>query len=355
MLEREIAFSLALSKVKGIGYRIFKILVEKFGSATLAVENIHKLNDISKNLIQAVESISDRDLEDGYRQIEKANKLGVKIVPLSNSDYPKLLKEIPDPPPILYVKGNFPIPQNTLSVVGTRNPSVYGKFLVENIVRPLAKEEVNIVSGLAFGIDSMAHKVALEEGSFTTAVLGHGIDFIFPSQNKGLYEKIVSNGCLISEFPLGTKPSKYTFPQRNRVIAGISYGTIVLEAGLRSGSLITAKYADGYSRVVFTPPGNLNQESTLGNNLLIKQGIAIPILSVDDIFKEVPFLSNFVEKEYMTLTDVEEKILSLLTSPKHIDQILEEFDFNPEIDSILLEMTLKGIIKEEGGFYYRTG
>lgn len=355
MLEREIAYSLALSKVKGIGYRTFKILIDRFGSAVATVENIHKFEDIGKNLIQTVESICDKDLEDGYKQIEKASKLGVKIVPLSSPDYPKLLKEIPDPPPVLYVKGNFPIPENTLSVVGTRNPSVYGKFLVGKIVRPLAKEGVNIVSGLVSGIDSMAHRAALEEGSFTTAVLGHGIDFVFPPQNKALYEKIVNNGCLISEFPLGTKPSKYTFPQRNRVIAGISYGTIVLEAGLNSGSLITARYADGYSRVVFTPPGNINQESTLGNNLLIKQSIAIPLLSVEDIFNEISFLSKDFQREDIELTDIEKKILSLLTSPKHIDEILEEFNFDVEIDNILFEMTLKGLIKEEGGFYYRTG
>lgn len=356
MYEREIVLSIALSKIKGLGCRTFKKLIERFNTAENLFENGEELYKFDKNIFNEILSIKDEDIDKAYRELEKSYKLGLRVLVLSDKEYPKLLKEIPDPPFVLYVKGRLPISEKSISVVGTRKPSPYGIYLVEKIVRPLARYKLNIVSGVASGIDYLSHKVAIDEESFTTGVLGHGIDTVYPPENRYIYDKICENGCLISEFPLGTKPTKYTFPQRNRIIAGLSYATTVIEASEKSGSLITARYADGYGRLVFVPPSNINVYSATGNNLLIKRNIAYPITDVEDIFVHLPFLreKNPSESE-VQLSQDEKSIIEFLTLPRHIDEIMENFGFGSDLESMLFNLSLKGLVKEEGGYYFRIG
>ncbi|WP_297890058.1 DNA-processing protein DprA [Sulfurihydrogenibium sp.] len=352
----EILSCLELYFTKGLGNITIKKLIEKYGSASVVLEIDYQTlkTDFGESLAKVITE-RDKTLKDvALMEIEKSEKMNVKIVPLSSPDYPSLLKNIPDPPAVIYVKGNFPIPENTLSVVGSRRHSNYGTFIVNTIIRELAKNKVNIVSGLAVGIDSLAHKVALEEKSFTTAVLGSGLDIFYPPENRKLFESIVENGCVISEFPLGTKPSAYSFPQRNRVIAGLSYGVFVVEAPEKSGSLITANLANEYGRLVFTVPTNINNTYGKGNNILIKEG-AIPITDFEDLKEYLPFLKSPLSGlDLYQLTSEEKDILMFLDTKRHYDEILQKF-YNkyPDIDSILFNLQLKNLIQSDSMFYYR--
>lgn len=352
----EILACLELYFIKGLGNVSIKKLIEHYSNATNVLNA--DFNDLKENFGENIAKlITNRDFtlkEKALKEYEKAEKLGVKIVPLSYQDYPFLLKNIPDPPPVIYIKGIFPIPENTVAVVGSRKHSSYGVYVVNSIVRELAKSGVNIVSGMALGIDTIAHKVALEEGSFTTAVLGSGIDVVYPFENRKLYDKITENGCVISEFPIGTKPSSYTFPQRNRSIAGLSYGVFIIEAPDKSGSLITANYGNEYGRLVFTVPANINLSTAKGNNSLIKEG-AIAITEFEDLKEFLPFLKSSVNIDYLSdLTEQEKEVLMFLDSKKYYDEILEKFSNKyPDIDSILFNLQLKNLIQSDSMFYYR--
>ncbi|MGC8868272.1 MAG: DNA-processing protein DprA [Sulfurihydrogenibium sp.] len=352
----ELIATLELYFTKGLGPATIKKLIEKYSSSKAVLEKDYDTlkNDFGESIAKIVtqREASCRILAE--KELEKADKFDVKLVPLSSQDYPFLLKSIPDPPPVLYVKGIFPIPENTLAVVGSRKHSSYGSYVVNTIIREAAKSKVNIVSGMALGIDTLAHKVALEEGSFTTAVLGNGIDIIYPPENKKLFEKIVESGCVISEFPFGTKPSAYTFPQRNRVIAGLSYGVFVVEAPKKSGSLITANIANDYGRLVFTVPANINMHSAQGNNALIKDG-AIAITTFEDLQEYIPFLKSSVSTNSLSdLEPIEKEILVFLNTKRHYDEIVSQFyDKYPDIENVLFTLELKGLIQSNNLFYYR--
>ncbi|WP_028950777.1 DNA-processing protein DprA [Sulfurihydrogenibium subterraneum] len=352
----EILAYLELYFIKGLGAVSIKRLIEHYSDASNVLNA--DFNDLKENFGENIAKlITNRDFtlkEMALKELEKAEKLGVKIIPISSSEYPFLLKNIPDPPSVIYVKGNFPIPENTLAVVGSRKHSNYGVYIVNSIVRELAKSCVNIVSGMALGIDTLAHKVALEEGSFTTAVLGSGIDVIYPFENKKLYEMILEKGCIISEFPFGTKPSSYTFPQRNRIIAGLSYGVFIVEAPDKSGSLITANYANDYGRLVFTAPANINLSTAKGNNTLIKEG-AVAITDFEDLKEFLPFLNPSISVDYLSdLKEEEKEVLMFLDAKKYYDEILERFSEKyPDIDAILFNLQLKNLIQSDSMFYYR--
>ena len=218
----------------------------------------------------------------------------------------------------------------------------------------MAKNGVIIISGLASGIDTLAHRITLKENGYTIAVLGNCIDIVYPYENKKLYEEISEKGCIISEFPLRTKPSQYTFPNRSRIIAGLTYGTFVIEAPEKSGSLTTANYANDYGRLVFTVPSNINLSSATGNNLLIKDG-AIPITNFEDFKDHLPFL-NFKKEnfeEVLDLTEEEKFILQIIGSDKvYIDKIIESVDGKFDVFTVSNEMVIEGILSEEFGFYY---
>lgn len=209
----------------------------------------------------------------------------IQAIPIESSKYPKLLKQIYDPPQILYVLGNEKILNNpSIAIIGCREASEYGKKCAEYFAYNLAKQKINIVSGLAKGIDSFSHIGALRANGKTIAVVGSGLDIVYPIENKYLVEQIIKEGgTIISEYPIGTKPEKNHFPARNRIISGLSKGIIVVEAKEKSGSLITVDFAIEQGRDVFVVPGNINSKNSVGTNNLIKEG-AIPVCNYKDIF-----------------------------------------------------------------------
>ncbi|MFA5070481.1 MAG: DNA-processing protein DprA [Patescibacteria group bacterium] len=297
-------------------------------------------------------------LEKEWQKLEKEK---ISLMTIKDTGYPALLKEIYDPPAVLYWQGEFINPSEFLfAVVGTRKPSSYGRQATEEIVRPLAQNKISIVSGLALGIDAVAHQATLDSGGRTIAVLGSGLDIIHPRLNYRLAEKILENrGLILSEFPLGSPPLKPHFPQRNRVIAGLSLGTLIIEAPLRSGALITARFALEQNREVFCLPGSIFSPNSLGPNNLIKMG-ARPVTSYTDILNplNLEMAGEFQENQTISPDTAEEKIILKILSrqPLHIDKIIEGSKLKPSIiNSALTLMEMKGMVKNIGGMHYVLG
>ena len=274
-------------------------------------------------------------------------------------DYPPLLKEIYDPPFCLFVRGELKPNEFTLAVVGPRKFTSYGKQITEELTRDLAAQGITIVSGLALGIDSVAHQAALNANGITIAVLGTGINraHIYPAIHKQLAEKIIANGgAVISEYPPGTLPTRFTFPRRNRIIAGMSLGTLVIEAAESSGALITAQCALDYNREVFAVPQNITSPTALGSNNLIKNG-AHPVTTAQDIFDALnlhdvkKFIAN---REIIPDSPTEAEILKYLSrEPTHVDQLVKLSGLDsPAVNSTLVLMEMKGKVRNLGGMMY---
>lgn len=223
----------------------------------------------------------------------------IKTITISDSDYPALLKQIHQPPHLLYYLGDIKNLTNCLAVVGSREHSEYGQQVTKRLISGLLNQsKITIVSGLAKGIDSLAHWAALENGGRTVAVLGSGFNHLYPRENYGLVQRIIQQGgCLISEYPPDTEPAKHYFPARNRIISGLCWGTLIIEAAASSGSLITGRYALEQNREVFAVPGNIYSPTSMGANNLIKLG-AKPVLSVDDILENCPGFDNLDGSTY---------------------------------------------------------
>ncbi len=313
---------------------------------------------IEKNV--AEEFISFRNDIELESIIEILKKEKIKIITLQDNDYPKLLSEIYNPPPVLYYKGDLNLKKDfTLAIVGTRKHSNYGQQAASTFSQELAQNNITIVSGMALGIDSISHHACLEAGGKTIAVLGSGLDYknIYPSSNRGLSERIVkSGGAIISEFPPETKPLRYHFPQRNRIISGLSLGTIVIEAGIKSGSLITAYLALEQNREVFALPGNIYSPISEGTNKLIKLG-AKPVTSTQDVLEALNLnqaTENIKTKKIIGETEEEKKIVRHLTHEGiHVDELvrLTKLDTST-INSTLTIMEMKGMVKNLGGMQY---
>ncbi|MCK4843683.1 MAG: DNA-processing protein DprA, partial [Dehalococcoidia bacterium] len=271
--------------------------------------------------------------------------------------YPAPLKEIYDYPPVLYVKGNPPFQdQPCLAVVGTRRPTIYGRQVTEEIVTDLARSGITIVSGLARGIDSVAHRAALDAGGRTVAVFASGLDIIYPGENAKLAQAITERGALLSEHPLGVKPRPESFPLRNRIMSGLSLGVLVVEAGERSGALITAHQAVEQDRDVFAIPGSILSPASQGTNHLIQEGAKL-VRSSEDILQELNLAiavqqSEF--KEFSPVDEAESAILKQLSSePNHIDEICRRSGLTtPQVSSTLAMLELKGIARQVGNMNY---
>lgn len=298
----------------------------------------------------------DQDIEKQWEELERE---GIQLVTWNDAEYSSLLKEIHDPPHTLFVRGTLPQSDFTLAVVGTRMATTYGRQIVEQIVRPLARSGMVIVSGLALGIDALAHTATLNEQGTTVAVLGGGCDraTIYPTSNRALAERIVAEGgAIISEYPPGTLAMPYHFPHRNRIIAGMSRGTLVIEAAEDSGSLITAKHALEQNREVFTVPGDITRDTSKGPNNLLKMG-AHPVLCAEDILDALNLqdLKATAEARKILPDDpVEEKILTHLGGdPMHIDDLIRETQFETALlSSTLTLMEMKGKVRHIGGMHY---
>jgi DNA processing protein len=288
-MDEAVHFWLAFTRIEGLGNRGCHKLIEHFGSPQAAyMASLTELEScgISARVAQAI--FSQAALKDAEREVEQAAKADCELIAFDSDDYPPLLKQIPDAPLLLYVRGNVKVlSQYAVAVVGSRRPSAYGSSVAHRLAHDLAQRQLAVTSGLARGVDSAAHRGALEAKGNTVAVLGSGIDVIYPRENKSLADEIVKSGALISEFPLGTGPTPENFPIRNRIISGLSLGVVVVEAAEYSGSLITARLALEQNREVYAVPGNITSAQSFGPNHLIKQGAKL----VDqwmDVIEEFP-------------------------------------------------------------------
>ncbi len=318
---------------------------------TLSRQDFSKLNLKSSTIDNFLNKISKYNPDKEWKNLENT---GVQMITIDEKNYPPLLKEIYQPPISLYIKGKLLENETYLSVVGTRIPSDYGKLVVETLISELANSNLTIVSGMAKGIDSLAHKAALENSARTIAVLGSGLDIVYPRENKTLAKSIENRGALISEFPLGTKPKRENFPQRNRIIAGMSIGTLVVEAKEKSGSLITAGLALNEGREIFAVPGSIFSKTSEGTNNLIKDGSAHVVTCAADILSVFDLaVGEKIKKEIKGENEEENLILrSISEEVKTPEEIIKETNLETSIViSNLILMEVKGKIKKIGSKY----
>lgn len=348
------AFNLFKEK---IGPSRFKKLLGYFGNLKDAWQaNAAEFAEagLEKELVQEI--ITRRALINPDEEFEKLTKEGISVITILDKNYPRLLKEIYDPPYLLYIRGEFKKEDEfALAVVGTRQPSSYGEQITPWIVEKLASAGLTIVSGLARGIDTMAHLGALSVGGRTIGVAGAGIDkqSIYPPSNRQLAEKIAQQGAIISEYPIGALALRHHFPTRNRIISGLSRGVLVVEAAAKSGALLTANHALAQNREVFTIPGSIYSKASAGPNELIKMGAKL-ITRPEDIFDELNLqsLKSYIEnRQVIPESPEEEKILKILShEPIHIDKIIQMTKMDAaSVNATLSIMEMKGKVRNLGG------
>jgi DNA processing protein len=362
---------LALSFVTGIGSRTALTLIDTFGRpAECFLAGIAELEalGLKSDLIEQLKS------KDAYKRVDQVladlERIGGRAIAIASPEYPALLRETYDPPIVLYAAGNLRevLAQPLLAIVGSRRCSTYGRNVAEMLGRELASRGVTIVSGLARGIDSAAHQGAIEGKGLTLAVMGTGLDEVYPKENRRLCEKILENGALLTEFPLGTPPLSQNFPFRNRIISGLSFGVMVVEGAERSGSLITARMAYEQGREVFAVPGNITSSKSFGPNYLIKDGAKL-VQTWRDVIEEFPadvkagILSqerSEVKHTQLTideiaLSDIEKKVLSRLRSDEqiHIDELVKQTRLPiTDLLTALLSLEMAERIKQLPGKYF---
>jgi DNA processing protein len=355
----DIGYLVGLSLLPGIGPARFYRLLDRCGDPERAwrasERDLTALGVEARILPALLEKRKSLSIE---QEMEKLRRAGVTVLTVYDAEYPLRLKEIYNPPALLYIKGEITRQDDqSVGVVGTRTPSVYGRELTARIVPELASAGLTIVSGMARGVDSIAHHAALQQGGRTIAVLGCGVDVVYPGENRRLYERIQQCGAVVSEYPLGTKPDAYNFPARNRVISGLSMGAVVVEAGLKSGSLITADYALEQNREVFAFPGRATDRESAGANRLIKEGRAKLVTSSEDILTELDLtvaVQQLEIKVAIPANDDESKLLALLShEPLHIDELVRRTVLAaPTVASTLMMLELKGSIRQIGSMNY---
>ncbi len=357
----ELIYWVALADNPSIGSKTIIKLKKYFGTLknvflNNGIKELPKINirdDIRLEIKNVILSFKPEDLRDKYK------RLSITPISLECDSYPKLLREIPDPPAVLFTKGKIVDNDELgLAIVGSRRYSIYGKRVVQSIVHKLVREGITIVSGMALGIDTLAHKATLEAGGRTIGVLANGLDEIYPGSNRALAESILDRGgLLISEFPPGVPPYKYNFPLRNRIIAGISLGTLVVEAAQKSGTLLTAKAVIDYNRELFAVPGSIFSPTSEGANNLIKYGARL-VTSTSDICENLNIESKVKHKkaQQMLPSCKEETIIvKYLHSEEsiHIDQIVKKTKLDiSTVSSKLIFMEMKGMVKNIGANNY---
>ena len=355
-----------LKSVPGIGDLLFKRLFDHFRTAESVLEaaygDLLEVNGMTPRLASAIKrhKMPDRVKRDYDRVIQKK----YPIVTMSDPEYPPLLLHIPDPPPFLYVCGSLGNTARSIAVVGSRNATPYGRSITKSLCEDLADAGLTIISGMARGIDTAAHEGALAAEGQTIAVLGSGLENIYPAANLNLFHQIVKNGAVISEFALETEPDAHNFPRRNRIISGIALGTVVVEATTNSGSLITARLAAEQNREVFAVPGSIESFKSKGAHALIKQGAKL-VEHVSDIIEEISHMLGAPagkkqtgrpesEKPAPSLSADESAVFEFLEPyPVHIDDISRKLDMAPaKISSLLLQLELKGVVRQSPGKYF---
>ncbi len=355
---------IALSAVDGVGPTLFRHLLERFGTpgrALSAAKNeLGGLRGMHDAIADALGDAACRRFAEA--ELRRLDKLpDVRLITFLDADYPRQLFEIGAPPPLLYLRGTVPAWDPALAVVGSRRATRNGLKAAEELAAEVAGAGLLVVSGLARGIDTAAHRGALAGGGATVAVLGCGVDLSYPPENRELAGRIVTDGCLLSEFPLGTQPLADHFPRRNRIISGLSRGVLVVEAAQQSGSLITARYALEQGREVLAVPGPINVASCRGSNDLIKQGAAL-VDSLADILLAVglPLVGAVVRSKghpaatRCPLTPREALVYELLAQgPRHLDEISAALELTAgEVSAMVLGLELKGLLAQLPGSHY---
>jgi DNA processing protein len=357
---------LALTLTPGIAARLTARLLREFGTpqgvfhaSLTALESCNLPAPVAQALYKK------QTFWRAEKEVDAIRRIGCRVVNCTEPEYPQSLLQIYDPPVLLYVRGDASILNApSLSIVGTRRPTVYGTQMAERMGRDLAKRGLVIVSGLARGVDGIAHRGATSAGGRAIGVLGTGIDVCYPKENKKLYEKVLERGAIISELPTGSHPAPENFPVRNRIIAGMPLGVVIVEGKQYSGSLITARLAMEFGREVFGVPGNATQETSFAPNQLIKQGAKL-VTSAEDVIEELPtpvraalVQAEVLESEQRNLlaadglSPTEKRIYELLSAEesRHIDDLLETTGLNSsEVLATLFELEMKGIIRQLPG------
>ena len=360
--QEDLIYVLSLTRVKSITPLDIKKLLESFPTPGAIFDSdrnsLANCLDHRRNPAVLAEMILRfKEFDWAKRESEKADKLKISILSLTDDSYPRNLRYITDPPPILYVSGTI-LPKDSISVavVGTRRISNYGRTATSRIVRDLAGYDITVVSGLARGVDSIAHRETLTTGGRTIAAMATGADITYPPENRKLRQEIEENGAVVTEFIMGTTPDRWRFPVRNRIIAGLSLGCVVVEAPVKSGALITARLAAEYNREVFAVPGNITCNSSAGCNKLIKEG-AKAVTEVGDILEEfdIDFVRNkSVTPDLSSLTDDDRTVFNAIEEEGTVvELIMQRCSLPPfAVNSILMQLELKGILKRLPGNIY---
>ncbi len=356
---------LNLLRVNGIGPARIQALINRFRRPSEIfshhISDLMQIPGITREKASAI--LASGTLSFGDEQVEKLLSEDARLLTCWHPEYPTLLRRIADAPVCLFVKGK-PDWQNafSLALVGTRSPSAYGKRVTAYLVSELVAAGVTIISGLARGVDTIAHMETVRAGGRTVAVLGSGLDQVYPPENRKLAERLLEQGALCSEYPFGTPPDAMNFPRRNRIISGLSAGTIVVEAGEKSGALITAYQALEQNREVFALPGSIFSQNSSGCHLLIQQGAKL-VRNAADVLEEFPAQGDLFEKqeyqqaELTEFSEEEKRVYQHLSRESiHIDALAQQLDMpSGRLLGVLLQFELKGMVKQlPGKFFART-
>jgi DNA processing protein len=351
-------FWLGLTLVRGIGAVRLRALMDHFGNAASAWQGAPdelRAAGLGPKIIERfIEARKSVDLDQLW---DKVIAQGIKILTWDDELYPPRLKEIEQPPPVLYVRGEI-LPEDhfAVSIVGTRKATSYGRQITEELSAFLAANGITVISGLARGVDAVAHSAAIKAGGRTIAVLGSGVDRVYPPENRGMAEQMMTRGALISDYPVGTPPDASNFPPRNRIISGLSLAVVVIEAGETSGALITAEFAAAQGREIFAVPGSILAPQSKGTNRLIQNG-ALPLLTPEDLLQALNLTRVGAQKsarKILPSDEVEAQLLNMLgNEPMHVDEIRNQTGLPVEkVSAALVMMELKGMVRQVGGMNY---
>lgn len=353
-----LTYWIGFSLVKGIGAVRLQGLLDHFGNletAWNAPADALRAAGLSQKIVETLAQV--RHGVDLERFLDNMQRKGITALTWEDENYPRRLKEIDQPPPVLYVRGTLGLEDEVaVAIVGTRRVSAYGRQVAEELAAYLARNGVTVVSGLARGVDTVAHTAAVQNGGRTLAVLGCGVDIIYPPENRRLGEEIISSGALISDYAPGSPPEGTNFPPRNRIISGLSRAVVVIEAGETSGALITASFAANQGREVFAVPGGIYSPGCKGTNRLIQQG-ATPLLKNEDVLQMLGMeraAEQSSARRVLPCDDLERKLLDTLSSdPLHVDEIMARTGLTiDKVSATLALMELKGMVRQVGGMSY---
>jgi DNA processing protein len=358
MCAENAGYWIAFNRVTGIGPARLRALLEQCGTIERAwsasVQELRAAR-LDRTTIEAL--LEARRAVEPQREVERIKRAGVTVYTWDDPEYPDGLRTIDRSPPVLYVRGAL-APQDELAVavVGTRHASVYGREVAHSLGAALAQNGITVVSGLALGVDTVAHRAALDAGGRTIAVLGSGVDELYPAQNRALGENIAGQGAIVSDYALGTKPDARNFPPRNRIISALSRAVVIVEAGARSGALITAEFAAEQGRELFAVPGSILNAGSVGCNNLIRDG-ATPLLSIDDVLNYLDMeragFQRAVRAAIPAEPDEARVLAELGSEPRHMDEVVRAAGLpSAQVSSLLVVMEIKGLVRQSTPMHF---